>query len=142
MSDDFEYRKLNNDDEIIATILTDLLQNGLKPSDISSEKFRVNSKYSVDEFDDAFDNIVQWLRDEGYVRYQTSVDGTEGETCFVGIVLTAKCLGALDVKLPSLGNLTGRQMLEKRKGKGISSELLVKSGTFIGAVFGGYQQSM
>lgn len=122
-----------------------LLAKWVRRQDISSEEVfdptlsSVESGSGTENFDDLFLDMVIWLRDEGFVRYEGVYDGTNNETCFSQVSPTAFAMRVLDQTVQ--GTTTGRDLVEKKL-DGDDVSRWAKLGAFIGGFVGGASQSL
>lgn len=128
-------KSLELHNEIIARVLGHLLDHGVKAIEFSSEEFLSyfsNRYQSLEEFDDDFADVVSWLKDEGYIRYQAMVGGTEGETCVVNCQLTSSAIAML-AETAEGSNASKRELIQA----GNSGDARALESIKAGIIFGG-----
>lgn len=132
--------------EVVAAILNALASNGLKRQEFSSVEFYEKLPHialSHAEFAEIFFDIMQWLRDEGFIRFEQSSGGTEeDEVCFYGCAPTSLCLSVLNRPIESLGGRSGRQVLSANSSGEITASTWVKAGSLFGGLLGGFTKSI
>jgi hypothetical protein len=131
--------------EVAAEILNALASKGLKRQELSSKVFYEKLSHiaiSPAEFAEVFYDTAQWLRDEGYIRFEQTSFGTEDEECLYGCVPTSLCLAVLDKRIESLGDRSGREVLRANNSGEITASMWVKAGSLFGGLLGGFTKSI
>jgi hypothetical protein len=116
-------------------LMAALLAKGVRRQDLSSEDFLDASQ---PDSDDLFVDMVTWLRDEGFVRYDSLYSGTNGETVVADICPTSLAMSLLDQKVD--GQMTGRDVVQASADGDAS--WWGKFGSFVGGFVGGLSQSV
>ena len=131
--------------ELVAGILSILIESGLKRLSLSSEDLwetHPSLASNPNDFDSMFVDTLTWLRDEGYVRFESFVGGTNGETCVAGLAPTALCLQLLEQRIPALDNKSGRVIIEEARSSDTPAAAYVRAGSLLGGLMGGFTKAI
>ncbi len=126
-------------------IVAKLLKSGVRRIDFSSEELHDQFKPNWPDakaFDDLFIDMLVWLRDEGFVRYEAICNGTNNETCILNAQATSRTIAMLDQELPGAQGVTPRKIIQETGSADSDVANRVKLGAFIGAVLGGFTSAM
>jgi hypothetical protein len=103
----------------------------------------IDSDADPERLEKLWEATVQWLAEEGYIRFQDWTQTTDGHSMFINTVLTAKGLQALK-KVP--GTLSGSSSYGERladAAKDLGTEAAKRTvGEVIGPVLGWVARSM
>lgn len=131
-------------DALRGMIVARLLKAGVRRIDFSAEDFFPDLMQEVSElseFDSLFLDMWLWLRDEGFVRFETMCSGSNGEACVINVQATSKTIALLDMVLPGESGVTPRRLIEP-DGQANGTANHVKLGAFVGAVLGGFTSAI
>lgn len=130
--------------ELRGLLLAGLLKGGVRRVGHSSEDFHAafaTDIPEIEDFDSLFYDMLLWLKAEGYVRFETVYDGTNGETCVAGLQATSKAIKLLDQQVPDTG-ASARELLRPTGNTGLDAENYGKIGSFFGGFVGGFAASV
>jgi hypothetical protein len=138
--------QLQSHTELVAALLTRLLENGIRPTMIGVADFSDTFKsvgYPLDyDFDGLLEDIVNWLRDEAIIRFKDIIQGTEGELLIHDCVITAYGIKLLQSKSDLLDGKTPAEVLVENKRGDAAASGFVKAGSLLGGILGGFTKSI
>lgn len=130
-------------DQLRGALMAKLLEGGVTRQDLSSEDFFQPFEAdfrTLDAFDHLYVDMLIWLREEGFIRFDSLSGGTKDEAVALLCVPTAKAMKQLDEKVPGPGPRTVREIVSTQAGP--SFENYGRLGAFFGGLIGGYQGSI
>lgn len=135
---------LDAQDELRGLLLARLLAQGVRRVDYSSQDFY--EAFTADyptfaEFDGVFDDMLAWLKAERFIRFETTCEGTMGETCVVGLQATSKAISLLDKQVPETG-AKARDLIRPTGDKSDDAANFAKFGNFVGGLLAGFATSL
>lgn len=129
----------------MAAILNRLLASGIGKTMISADEFKEQLRAIgyPEKFDvgTLFEDLMDWLRAEGIIRFGSVLSGTEGESVYADCALTAKGLEILQAKLDVLGGKTTAEVIVASQKGDAPASSYIRAGSFLGGLAGGFIKS-
>lgn len=128
---------------IVASILRVLLEGGIAKSSLYAEQFLSDIRKAgypdPVNSNGLFSDIMDWLRDEGVIRFGQVADDGNGGDLFCDVVITGYGMRLLGTKIKSLSGTSAADAI--MADRNASAPQLVKLGGLIGGVIGGFAKS-